>query len=366
MSRAAPTAQNDRAAIRRALLAWYRRHARDLPWRRTRDPYRIWLSEVLLQQTRVETALPYFEQFTRRFPTVRHLARAKLDDVLRLWAGLGYYRRARNLHQAARIIANEHDGAFPQTIGELQRLPGIGPYTAGAIASIAFNERAAVVDGNVTRVLARLFAIRAPIDTSATRRRLWTLAEALLAPRAPGQFNQALMELGSRVCLPGQPACLVCPLRTRCAAAARRIQGRLPVRRPKRPVPRVEAVAAAIPSNGCYLIVQRPPTGLLGGLWTLPGDEVSDGRSHAAVLRARLKALLGIDVVVGTRLGTVEHVFSHRVLKLHIYRCEQRGGRPLESKNGRARWLSPRRFHRYAFASVDRKALALLGASGQG
>lgn len=348
------------SAVRRALLAWYRRNARDLPWRRTRDPYRIWLAESMLQQTRIGTALPYYQRFVECFPTVQALADAKLDDVLRLWAGLGYYTRARNLHKAARIIARGRGGEFPRTAEELQQLPGVGRYTAGAVASMAFGERVAVVDGNVKRVLARLFAIEASIEAAQTARQLWTLAERLVAPRAAGPFNQALMELGAGVCLPKKPGCPTCPLRKWCRAAAQGIQERLPKRRRKKPVPRVEAAAAAVRRNGRYLIVKRPAKGLLGGLWKLPSVDVQDGRLPYDSLRKHLKEMVGRDVTIDEPLGTVRHAFSHRRLELHVYRCHLRGAQAARSARDDIRWVLPRQFGDYAFASVDRKALTLL------
>jgi A/G-specific adenine glycosylase len=354
-------ADSDIAALRRALLAWYRRNARDLPWRRTRDPYRIWLAESMLQQTRIDTALPYYRRFVERFPNVRALADARLDDVLRLWAGLGYYTRARNLHKTARIVAREHRGEFPRTATGLQHLPGVGRYTAGAIASMAFGQRAAVVDGNIKRVLTRLLAIEACIEATETTRRLWQLAERLVAPRAPGAFNQALMELGGRVCVSKNPACPRCPLRKWCAAAARGIQGRLPKRGHKKPVPRVQAVAAAFRSNGGYLIVKRPAEGLLGGLWELPSAEVHDGEPHAESLRKHLRDAFGVQVSVGEALGVVRHAFSHRLLELHVYRCHVRGTLAARSERDHVRWVLPRQLEHFAFASVDRKALALVG-----
>jgi A/G-specific adenine glycosylase len=226
-------------ALRRALLTWFRRAARDLPWRRTRDPYRIWLSEVLLQQTRVRTVPPYYARLVIAFPTVRRLAAAPLEHVLKLWQGLGYYRRAVNLHRAARVIMDQRRGVLPRSAAEWQELPGVGRYTACAIASIAYSEPVPVVDGNVRRVLARLLAVRAPIDGQATQKRLWKLAEMLLARRAPGAFNQALMELGARACTPRRPGCMACPVRGWCAAHLSDTQHDLPVRRRKRPSPLV-------------------------------------------------------------------------------------------------------------------------------
>jgi A/G-specific adenine glycosylase len=355
-----PFTRTQTNALRRALLRWYRRHARDLPWRRTRDPYPIWLSEVLLQQTRIETALPYYQRFLGRFPTVQQLARARLDDVLTLWAGLGYYTRARNLHRAAGIIVADRNGAFPESAGQWRSLPGIGPYAAAAIASITRGEPIAAVDGNVKRVIARVFAVRASIDDSATLRRITALAQSLLAPRSPGDFNQAMMELGARVCAPKRPACESCPLHTWCRAAQADIQHTLPTRRKKPEIPQITAVAAAISRNGRYLLAKRPPRGLLAGLWQLPTCELNDGDSHAGALRAHLQGLLGAPATIGAHIGTIVHTFSHRRLELHVYRCEMPAARIRRQQKGGLRWVAPRQFDSYALASVDRKACALL------
>jgi A/G-specific adenine glycosylase len=236
----------------------------------------------------------------------------------------------------------------------------VGRYTAGAIASMAFGERAAVVDGNVKRVLARLFAIEESTEAAETARQLWQLAERLVAPRAPGAFNQALMELGGRVCVSKNPACPHCPLRKWCAAAARGIQDRLPKRRRRMPAPRVTAVAAAIRRNGRCLIVQRPAKGLLGGLWELPSVEVHNSRQHAESLRKHLGEAFGVQVSVGESLGVVRHAFSHRLLELHVYRCDLRATHTPRSGRDHVRWVLPRQLGDFAFASVDRKALALL------
>ena len=346
------------AALRRALLAWYRRTARDLPWRRTRDPYRIWLSEVLLQQTQVDTAQPYYERFVGAFPTVLDLAAAPLDRVLKLWEGLGYYTRARNLHRAARLIATEHGGRLPRTAAEWQRLPGVGRYTAGAIASIAIGEPVPAVDGNVKRVLARLFCIRTDIDAAATQPLLWQRAAELVSRRSPGAFNQALMDLGARICTPRAPRCIACPVRRLCQAHAERIADQLPVRRTRRPAPRIDAVAAVVQHRGCYLLVQRPPHGLLAGLWGWPGGELRDGQDHADALRATLAVLVGGRLAVGRSLGTVEHVFTHRRLYLHVYACQLHGRNVAAPKTPDARWVTPSALKHLALATVDHKVLA--------
>jgi len=314
----------------------------------------------MLQQTRVETVRPYYERFLAAFPTVYHLAAADLDEVLRLWAGLGYYARARNLHAAARAIAERRGGRFPRTLEELRKLPGVGRYTAGAIASIAFGVRAPVLDGNVRRVLTRLFGIRKSIERPATQRRLWALAEALLPRTSPGDFNQALMELGARVCTPKQPRCSACPLRSACVAFARGEQRRLPKRRPKRPVPPVDAAAAAIVRAGRVLLVQRPARGLLGGLWEMPSVPLTNGQTAAGTLASEVARRVGLPVDVGRELGAVRHAFTHRLLRLHVYRCRPHHARARARLNRAARWVSLRDLDSVPLATLDRKALQVV------
>ena len=293
-----------RRAFRVGLLRWYRRHRRTLPWRGSPDPYHVWVSEIMLQQTRVETVRTYYERWIRALPTLAALARARLPRVLKLWEGLGYYSRARNLHRAARQLR----GRVPGTVAELQQLPGIGRYTAGAIASIAFNQRAPVVDGNVARVFTRVFA---------RPDRHWELAELLLPERNCGDFNQALMELGALVCLPGQPQCGKCPLRGICR------RGRLPARRPA-PLRSVTETALLIQQDDRVWLRQRPPTGLLAGLWELP-----PGQS-------------------GKLLLTLRHVITNRQITLQV-----RSGRP----RGTGRWFSRRQLRSIAMPTAHRRAL---------
>ena len=347
-------------AFQRALLIWYRRGARDLPWRRTRDAYRIWVSEIMLQQTRVETVLGYYARFLAVFPTVQALAQAPLPEVLRVWAGLGYYTRARNLHRAAQMIVNERDGRCPATAAEWRELPGIGRYTAGAIASIAQRECVPAVDGNVKRVLARLFCIREPIDLPATQARLWQLAEDLLPRRAPGDFNQGLMELGARVCTPRGPRCEDCPVKTWCLGHARGNPERLPRRRARGPVRQVEVVVAILRARGRLLLVRRPATGLLAGLWTLPGGELMDKQLQTDALRSILKVRWGLSISVGRRVEVVEHHFSHQHWRVYVYECELERGRLHAGTTESTQWVSPARLTTYPLASLDRKLLRTL------
>ncbi len=300
-----------RRAFRVGLLRWYRRHRRALPWRGTADPYRVWVSEIMLQQTRVETVRAYYKRWIRALPTLAALARARLPRVLKLWEGLGYYSRARNLHRAARQLR----GRVPGTVAELQQLPGIGRYTAGAIASIAFGQRAPVVDGNVARVFTRVFA-RAD--------RHWELAEILLPERNCGDFNQALMELGALVCLPVQPRCEKCPLRGICR------RGRLPARRFP-PLRQVTETALLIQRDGRVWLRQRPATGLLAGFWELPA-----GQS-------------------GKLLLTLRHVITNRQITLQV-----RAGRP----RGSGRWFSRRQLQSVAMPTAHRRALNQILSAG--
>jgi A/G-specific adenine glycosylase len=333
-------------AFVRRLAGWYARARRDLPWRRTRDPYRIWLSETMLQQTRVDTVVPYYERFVARFPTLDALAVADEEDVLRLWAGLGYYARARNLRRAAQAVAREHGGELPRDAAALASLPGVGRYTVGALRSIAFGERAALVDGNVRRVLARLAGARALSDTDA-----WRLAEALVPEKEPGEWNQALMELGATVCTPRKPACLLCPVAEDCAARGHDPE-RFPAPRAKPKVARVHAVAGVLERRGKLLVLRRPSHGLLGGLWELP---TAGGRDAAALAEALARA--GLDVATGAALGQVRHLFTHRDLRLALFALDDRGGRLARSPD--ARFASPAELDALPLSRLMKKALAL-------
>lgn len=312
----------------RELLAWFDRHRRDLPWRRTRDPYRIWLSEVMLQQTRVEAALPYYERFLARFPTVETLAAAEIDEVLALWSGLGYYRRARQLHAAARQIAEQ---GMPRTATGWRELPGVGAYTAAAVASIAFGEAVPVLDGNVERVVSRLLATSEDPHGAAARRRLLDAAGELLDPARPGDGNQAMMELGATLCTPRRPRCLLCPLRPGCRAAAEGDPERYPATRPRRERERLRLVAAVVEWNrrgagsvlSSVLLVRRPEeSSLLAGTWEVPWVEAAGRRSAAAGLAARY----GGAWTLGPRLARVRHSITHRDLRVDVHRAELAGG----------------------------------------
>lgn len=346
--------------IQSALLSWYRIAARDLPWRRERDPYRVWLSEILLQQTRVETVLPYYRRFIQAFPTLQSLANAPLERVLNLWQGLGYYRRGKNLHAAARAIVTDHRGRFPSTAAELQQLPGVGRYTAGAVVSIAFGEPAPAVDGNVKRVLARLEAIADDIGATATQKRLWQVAERLVPQEQPGDFNQALMELGARICLPRNPRCNDCPLAPACQARITDRTDELPVRNKRPPPARVVASAAVVSKNGRYLVVRRPPSGLLANLWGFPSFEGDAQPPRERRLVSLVEQTYGIETAITARLGPITHQFTHRHLTLDAYRLRWVAGRLSRDADRPTRWLRPADFARFAFPRLDRKIIERL------
>ena len=362
-SRVAPRRPDDK------LLAWYDREAADLPWRRNDDPWAIWLAEIMLQQTQVATVIPYYERFLQRFPDVPSLAAADLDEVLKLWEGLGYYSRARHLHRATRQLLRERAGRIPRTATALQQLPGIGRYTAGAIASIAFGEAAPVLDGNVMRVLARLTDLDEDTTRSATQRHLWTLAQEWLHPTRPGAWNQALMELGRRICRPRRPDCPRCPLQAQCLAFARGTQAARPRRRPRPARPHYDVVAALVRNDrGEYLIQRRPEEGLLGGLWTFPGGRVAaDDSDLEAALGRSLRETLALRAQPTRPLTPVQHGFTHFSMTLHAWECRLVSG-PDVTPPPELAWALPQALRAYSFGGAERALIAawLTGAAQTG
>ena len=341
-----------------ALLAWYDEERRDLPWRaqpgERPNPYRVWLSEIMLQQTTVKAVVPYYLKFLKLWPTVKALAAADLDDVLAAWAGLGYYSRARNLHKCAHALAYEHGGRFPRSAARLQELPGVGPYTAAAIAAIAFNEPATPVDGNIERVVARLFAVRQPLP--AAKPELRRLAATLTPAHRPGDFAQAMMDLGAGICTPRRPSCLVCPVQADCAANARGIEEGLPMRsvRAERPL-RVGIAYVALREDGQVLVRRRPEAGLLGGMLEVPTTAWDDllpppqDAMRAAPLRADWWKMP----------GTVTHTFTHFKLELVVYRALVDSDATLTfwAEPERCSWVKRRDLASVALPSVMRKVI---------
>jgi A/G-specific adenine glycosylase len=361
---AADSGTLDPALVRRlraSLLSYYASRARDLPWRRTDDPYRIWVSEVMLQQTRVETAVPYYRRWLGRFPDVETLARAELDEVLKAWEGLGYYRRARMLHRAAGAVM-DRGGMLPTTAAELRRLPGIGEYTAGAVASIAFGRREPAVDGNARRVLSRVLDLARPSPAELRR-----LAAALVPANRPGEFNQALMELGATICTARRPVCEGCPVATDCLARAAGSQEERPGRRQRRAVPTAE-IGVAVPvrrDDGawCVALVRRPLDTMLGGLWEFPGGRIGEGEDASAVAR-RAAAEAGVRVGrVRTTLPTVDHLYSHLRASYHPYLFEaatDHGDTVKRTRGGSPRWMDRKELDEAALPGAQRAIVASL------
>jgi A/G-specific adenine glycosylase len=335
------------------LLKWYRKHARVLPWRGLRDPYAIWISEIMLQQTRVDTAIPYFEKWLKRFPNVETLARSAERDVLSAWEGLGYYSRARNLHRAAQMIVDQYGGQLPQSIELLSTLPGIGSYTAAAIASIAFGADEVSIDANLRRVLARVFDFAELIDSVKAQSRLRDLAMDHLPKGNASEFNQALMDLGAAICLPKNPRCDQCPIKAHCLALARSVVDQRPVVRSKSSVPLRQRIAAVIKHRGRVLLAQRSAHRLLGGMWEFPNVAAESKSPRIANL---FYQELGIDLQSKKMLGEIDHAYSHFKLSEKIFECELIA---LPKKHS-YKWIPISRLGDHPMGKVDRQIANLL------
>jgi A/G-specific adenine glycosylase len=340
------------------LVTWYRAHRRDLPWRATRDPYCIWISEIMLQQTTVSAVIPYYHAFLAQFPTVSALADAPLDAVLSRWSGLGYYSRARNLKRAAELVQSEHDGAVPGEPEKLRALPGIGDYTAGAILSIAFDQRAPILDGNVHRVLSRVFALPGDPRKAPLKELLWALAERLIPESSPGDFNQGMMELGATVCTPKSPSCLLCPVRAHCKALASGEVDRFPTPR-ERPVMRdVRMAVALIERKGAYLMRRRQEGRLMKDLWEFPGGEIPL-EGDAGELLARRLASESLPVRTGAQRAKVRHSIMNQRIQLLALSAELEGLDP-GSDSASFKWILPEELSTYGVSSMAHKILRTL------
>lgn len=338
------------------LLKWYAQNARDLPWRGNPDPYAVWISEIMLQQTRVETVIPYFHRWMERFPTIAELACASQQDVLANWEGLGYYSRARNLHRAAQRVMDDWGGTLPRDVKSLARLPGIGRYTAGAIASIAFSENVATLDGNISRVLARLYDVTEPARSSAGKRRLWELATTNLPPGKAGDYNQALMDLGATLCIPRSPDCINCPLNQFCQAYAKGIQDERPVKEQASKSPHYLVTAAVIQHEQRFLIAQRPENGLLGGLWEFPGGKLQPGEDLVSCLQREICEELDVGIDILGRVGVYRHAYTHFRVTLHAYLCKlHNGAEPRPVQVQALRWVGIPELADFPMGKIDRQ-----------
>jgi A/G-specific adenine glycosylase len=359
-----------KVAFRRRLLSWFSRHARPLPWRQTREAYPIWISEIMLQQTQVSTVIPYFERFLRRFPTVRELAAGDEQDVLRLWEGLGYYRRARQLHAAARRIVEEHDGKFPAQPEELRRLPGIGRYTTGAILSLAFDSRQPILEANTLRLFARLLAFRGDTLASTGQKLLWNAAEAILPRRQCGRVNQSLMELGSLVCTARAPRCMVCPVATLCASRRAGLQSIVPAPKPKPRIEHIREAAVVIRSGDKVLLVQRAVGDRWAGLWDFPRFALAESKeSPAAELVAKMVATCSLNIVLPQPvepLTTLHHGVTRFRITLEVFAASVEAGSCNNSQSSRhsafaqQRWVRPSALVRYPLSTTGRRIAKLV------
>jgi len=352
------------AELAEKLLAWYAVNARTLPWRGHPDPYAVWVSEIMLQQTQVDTVSPYFERWMARFPTLEALAAASEQEVLALWEGLGYYSRARNLWRAARQVW-EAGGQMPRTAADLALLPGVGRYTAAAIASMAFGQNEAALDGNIRRVLARIFNVTLPARSPEGERQLWALAQQHLPPGRAGDYNQALMDLGSQICTPRAPACLVCPLQALCQAAALGLQAERPVMSARPPVPLWTVTAAVIWRADRVLIARRPSRGLLGGLWEFPGGKLEPGETLPEGLRREIAEELAVEIAVGAELGVYRHAYTHFKVVLHAFACTLVTGEPQPQVASELCWALPAELPDFPMGKIDRQIAHRLLADSQ-
>ncbi|ESA39076.1 a g-specific dna-adenine glycosylase [Leptolyngbya sp. Heron Island J] len=339
-------------ALRQALLSWYGEQGRDLPWRRSRDPYAIWISEIMLQQTQVKTVRPYYQRWLAMFPTVTELAQAEQQTVLKAWEGLGYYARARNLHKAAQLIVEQHNGVFPREFEDAIALPGIGRTTAGGILSAAYDLPVAILDGNVKRVLARLVALPQPPAKAINR--LWQLSEQILDPQQPRDFNQAIMDLGATLCTRHQPSCLLCPWQPHCAAYHQNLQSELPMTESRAPLPHKQIGVAVIYDNdGRILIDRRKQEGLLGGLWEFPGGKIEPNEAVEDCVKREIKEELDIEIQVNDRLITVNHAYSHFKVTLNVFNCTHLSGEPKPIECDEIKWVTLDEIESYPFPKAN-------------
>ncbi len=345
----------DEKSFSKLLIKWYKKHARDLPWRKTKDPYKIWISEVMLQQTTVSAVIPYYENWIKIFPNVESVARAPLQKVLKVWQGLGYYTRAKNIHASSQVICKEFNGQIPSDPEVLRKFPGFGPYTIGAVLSIAFNQRRPVIDANVRRVVMRLQAIKGFADPSQDTKVLGFL-DKIMPNKEMNLFNQALMELGALVCRNREPRCLVCPVKEFCQAYQKGIQELIPT--PKRTIIKeVHVAIAVIEKNGKFFIQKRPSNGLFADLWEFPGGKIEKGESPQEALQREIKEELGVRIQSSRPLMNVQHYYTQFRANLKVFACSVN---PLPKSDASHKWVPHRNFTDYPMPSGSAKIVERL------
>ena len=343
--------------LKKLLLNWYEKEKREMPWRNNLDPYRILVSEFMLQQTQVKTVIPYFERWIKSFPTLQKLAKARESTVLKHWEGLGYYSRARNLRKAAQLIQQNHSGKVPQSMDEIMKLPGVGRYTAGAVLSIAFDQKVPVLDGNVKRVLSRLFLLKENGGTRQSENILWQTMENLLPETGAGNFNQAFMELGATVCLPKNPLCPLCPLKQNCKAQKSKQQNLYPPRKQSTPSTKITVSAGVIIRRHKVYIQKRKPGGLMGGLWEFPGGKRESGESPEQCLLREIKEELGVTIHIGEKLMTVKHSYTRFHVTLHVFMCKIQSGKVSPAQCEDFKWVKFTELDTYPFPAANVKII---------
>lgn len=346
--------QKNNKCFSRELLGWYQQHARDLPWRNSQDPYIVWISEVMLQQTRVDTVIPFFEKWIMRFPDLLSLAAAEENEFFGVWEGLGYYARVRNIVKTARILLEKFNGKFPDSANELRKFPGIGEYIAAAITSFAFGRDEVALDANALRVFSRLFEFSYSTSEVKQRESLKNRARELMPIGRALDFNQAIMDLGSLICMPRQPACIHCPLQSSCLSFQHGTQSCFPIKKPKKSLPHYEVVAAVIKKGKRVLIDKRRAQGLLGGLWEFPGGKVEAGEDFASALMREIKEELGVTLHVLNALGVYKHAYTHFRVTVHVFMGRITAGEPSAIQSDEILWVKIEDLQQYPMGKVDR------------
>ena len=346
--------------ISNELIKWFKKNKREMPWRSDKTPYRVWISELMLQQTKVDQVIPFYNKWMNHFPTLSSLSKASQDEILKLWEGLGYYSRARNIYKSSRIIDEKYNGIFPSNPSEIESLPGIGPYTKAAICSIAFNLNYAVLDGNVMRVLSRIYLYDKDISLSSSKKDLQKIADRILPEGNASNFNESIMELGALICTPKKTDCIRCPIKKSCLAYKESVVLKYPFKAPKKKIPEITVGAAVIIYKNKILISQRRPGQMLEGLWEFPGGKKEDQESIQECIKREIKEELDIDIIIDKHLVTVNHLYSHFKMKMHTYFVKIKKGMPKSMEGQNFEWISLRDIRNRPFSKADLKVIDAL------